>query len=248
MCRRLQILVATVSCAFLVVAATCLLAGCSSSQTALTTSTSARPSSTSLPQALPKIGQILFDGDSLTAGSGATDPYPSQVMRGLPGTIKWRNLGKGGRRVEDMLKTADARVDPLFDPRVGRNVVVIWGGSNDLALMDHEPSVVYQNIRSYCMGREHRGFAVLVLTLLPRSDRFGKGFEVRREAVNRMLRAHWPEFANGLVDVAADPHIGPAGAERDHHYYVPGHVHLNNQGLAVVAGHVVAGLLQLESQ
>jgi len=240
--------IAAFSCALLAAAAVCVLACCSCSQPALTNSVSGGPSSTSVLQALPTIGEILFDGDSLTAGSGATDPYPRQVMRRMAGAIKWKNLGKGGRRVEDMLKTAGTRVDPLFDARLGRNVVVVWGGSNDLALMDHEPSVVYQNIRNYCLGRERRGFVVLVLTLLPRSDRFAKNFEVRREAVNQMLRTTWSQFASGLVDVAADPLIGPAGAERNRHYYVRGDVHLNNQGQAVVAGHVVAGLLRLASQ
>ena len=158
----------------------------------------------------------------------------------------WRNLGVGGRRIRDMRKTAGVRVDPLFDPRLGENVVVLWGGSNDLALMGHQPQVVYQDIRSYCLGRRRRGFEVLVLTVLPRSDRFARGFEVRREALNRLLRANWHQFANGLVDVAADPRIGPAGAPRDHRYYVPGFVHLDNQGLAVVAGDVLHGLLRLE--
>ena len=235
------------SCAILAVAAAWLLAGCSAHPSTVTTSLPAGPSSTAVHQTPPKIGQILFDGDSLTAGSGATDPYPSQLMRGLPAEIKWRNLGKGGRCIEEMLGTAPARVDALYDPRLGRNVVVIWGGSNDLALLLHSAKVVYQNTVDYCLGRRSVGFTVLVLTILPRSDRFSENFEPRRQALNRMLRTGWPGFADGLVDVAADPQIGSAGAERDHRYYVPGFVHLNNQGLAVVAGHVLDGLLRLEA-
>lgn len=213
------------------------------------TTTSSLPPTTTLPTVTTSqpIGQILFDGDSMTYGSEATAPYPTQLMRLASSDLKWRNLAKGGRRIQDMLADAPAKVDPLYDPSLGRNVVVVWGGTNDLALWSHMPRAVWERMQKYCLDRRAQGFAVVVLTMLPRSDRgCTPGFEERREAVNRRIRLSWSEIADVLVDVAADPRIGPSGAERDLRYYVPGAVHLNNRGLAIVAQLVLEGLAKLQ--
>jgi lysophospholipase L1-like esterase len=196
----------------------------------------------------PQIGVIVFDGDSLTAGSEATDPYPSQIMRTFASGTSWYNLGIGGLRIKDILDMAPTRVDRRFNPRLGRNVVVVWAGTNDLALWNHMASAVYKRLRQYCEERRAQGFTVLVLTMLPRNDKVClSGFEERRQSVNRKLRESWTGFADGLVDVAADPLIGTPGCESDLRYWVKGGVHLTNKGLGLVATHVRDALLQLES-
>jgi hypothetical protein len=84
--------------------------------------------------------------------------------------------------------------------------------------------------------------------MLPRCDKAClSGFEERRQAVNRRLRLSWADFADGLVDVAADPLLGAPGCEKDLRYWVRGGVHLTNQGLGVVAGYVREALLELEN-
>jgi lysophospholipase L1-like esterase len=196
----------------------------------------------------PQIGVIVFDGDSLTAGSEATDPYPSQIMRTFASGTYWYNLGIGGLRIKDILDMAPTRVDRRFNPRLGRNVVVVWAGTNDLALWNHMASAVYKRLQQYCEERRAQGFTVLVLTMLPRNDKLClPGFEERRQSVNRKLRESWTGFADGLVDVAADPLIGTPGCESDLRYWVKGGVHLTNKGLGLVATHVRDALLQLGS-
>jgi lysophospholipase L1-like esterase len=196
----------------------------------------------------PQIGVIVFDGDSLTAGSEATDPYPSQVMRTFASGTSWYNLGIGGLRIKDILDMAPTRVDRRFNSRLGRNVVVVWAGTNDLALWNHMASAVYKRLQQYCEERRQQGFTVLVLTMIPRNDKLClPGFEERRQSVNRKLRECWSGFADGLVDVAADPLIGTPGCESDLRYWVKGGVHLTNNGLGLVAAHVRDALLQLES-
>jgi lysophospholipase L1-like esterase len=194
-----------------------------------------------------KLGVIIFDGDSLTAGSEATDPYPSQVMRQMPNSICWYNLGIGGLRIRDILEMAPTRVDRRYNARLGRNVVVVWAGTNDLALWNHQPAAVFSRIKQYCLDRRAQGFKVLVLTMLPRCDKIcTPGFEERRDGVNRRIRVNWPDFADGLVDVATDARIGMPGCEKDLQYWVKGGVHLTNKGLGVVANYVRQGLSQLE--
>ena len=193
------------------------------------------------------IGNIVFDGDSLTAGSTATDPYPSQLMRRFRPDVQWVNLGIGGQRLEDMLGNAPIKVDPLYDIHLGQNVVVVWGGTNDMRHWLHTPEVVYSQLRQYCLERKKRGFTVVAMTLLPRSDgTYPPGFEANRQAVNMKIRATWPGFADAFVDVGADPLIGRPGCEVNRKFFSGDRVHLNNSGLAVVAGQVGQLLRRLD--
>ncbi len=191
------------------------------------------------PASRPAIGNIVFDGDSLTAGSTATDPYPSQVMREFHPEVYWVNLGIGGQKLSDMLANAPSKVDPLYQSKLGRNVVVVWGGTNDIRHWNHKPAAVFQHLRQYCLGRREQGYTVVVMTLLPRSDGdYPETFEFDRQQVNTMIRQSWTGFADALVDVGSDPLIGLAGCETDPRFYSPDRVHLNNGGLALVAGQV----------
>ncbi len=183
------------------------------------------------------IGNIVFDGDSLTAGSTATDPYPSQLMRRFRPGVKWVNLGIGGQRLQDMLANAPSKVDPLYRSDLGQNVVVVWGGTNDMRHWAHTPGTVYSRLREYCLGRRAAGYTVVVLTTLPRSDGvYPPNLEADRQTLNRLIRATWPGFADAIVDVGADRFIGLQGCELDPRFFSPDRVHLNNTGLGVVAG------------
>ena len=68
---------------------------------------------------------------------------------------------------------------------------------------------MYDSLQTYCEQRHAAGFRVIVLTVLPchRTDTF----EVTRLAFNAMLRDGWSDFADDLVDLAADPRIGDTG-------------------------------------
>jgi lysophospholipase L1-like esterase len=193
-------------------------------------------------------GNIVFDGDSLTFGSTATDPYPDQVMRVLRPEIRWVNFGIGGQKLYTMLENAPTKVDPLYDAALGRNVCVIWGGTNDIRWWGHKPPAVYQHLRDYCLGRRVKGFTVVVLTLLPRTDGdYPELFETYRQDVNRRIRQGWVGFADALIDVGADPLIGSAGCEVDLRFFSPDRVHLNNNGLALVAGRVLKLLERVDT-
>ncbi len=189
------------------------------------------------PRVVAPIGNIVFDGDSLTAGSTASDPYPSQVMRAFRPEVPWVNLGIGGQTIATMLVNAPDKVDPLFQVGLGRNVVFIWGGTNDLRWWSHTPRVIYERLRSYCLGRRAQGFTVVTLTMLPRTDGVcPPSFETQRQQFNAMLRVGWAGFADVLIDVGADPFLGRPGCEADARFFSGDLVHLNNNGLALVAG------------
>jgi lysophospholipase L1-like esterase len=160
-------------------------------------------------------------------------------MRDFHPEVPWVNFGIGGQKLSDMLINAPTKVDPLFQPGLGRNVAVIWGGTNDLCWWAHTSEAVYEDLREYCEGRRRAGYTVVALTLLPRSDTGSPAdFETLRQEVNSRIRAGWAGFADAMVDVGSDPFIGISGSETDLRFYSPDRVHLNNAGLALVAGRV----------
>jgi lysophospholipase L1-like esterase len=191
-------------------------------------------------------GLIVFDGDSLTEGYFLTpsQSYPAQVMRRLPERLEWRTFGISGQTWPDLLRDVRHEVDPLFRPSRRLDLVVVWAGANDLA-MGYTAQQVYENARRYCEARRQVGFTVITATLYPLEPKdVDRQFEARRSGYNELLRAHWREFADGLVDVAADERIGdPSGPVR-RQYFIDA-VHLNEAGYAVIADCFLAMLRPL---
>jgi acyl-CoA thioesterase-1 len=202
-------------------------------------SPSGRPSSpASLAQA---DGLIVFDGDSLTEGYmlAPSQSYPSQAMAQLPGWLASENFGISGQTWPELLGDVSREVDPLFSLQRRLNLVVAWAGANDLAV-GYTPREVYENARRYCEARRRRGFTVITLTMFPLQPMdVDAGYEARRRVYNALLREHWREFADALVDVSADARIGDAsGAERAR-YFIDA-VHLTEAGYGVIADCVVS--------
>ena len=63
-------------------------------------------------------------------------------------------------------------------------------------------------------------------------------YEARRLEYNDLLRAHWREFADALVDVADDERIGDHSGPARREYFIDP-VHLNGAGYGVIADCVV---------
>ena len=193
-------------------------------------------------------GLIVFDGCSLVYDSGlaAADMMPDQTMALLPRELKMLNLGVPGQTTGMMAADAADQVDPLASPRRVHDILVVWEGTNDLAYGTSPPldaAEAYRNLARYCWARRRAGFQVVVCTVLPREG--SAAFDAARSDLNKRLRAGWPGFADALADVAADPTVGPAGAELDTAYYRDT-VHLTPAGYALVARRVadaVRGLL-----
>jgi lysophospholipase L1-like esterase len=190
--------------------------------------------------------QVVFDGNSLTAGHGASPgkSYPEQVQLLLPRGYSVINVGVPAQTTSHMMADAATHVDALIQSSA-RNILVAWEATNDL-YFGASADDAYQRLGHYCRDRRNAGFRVIVLTLLPRSEQgTPDDFETSREAVNQRIRADWPTFADAIVDVAAIPELGRAGDELNPRYYAD-RVHLTDAGYAIIARSVAKAIRELE--
>ena len=180
---------------------------------------------------------IICNGNSLTLGPGGpVIPYPTQLGTMLADpTIAIINNGVGGETTPNMNIYSQTNTDPLFTAKWRKAVTVEWEITNDLFFGATVPQA-YANIINDVLARRAVGFKALVATVLPRANAGTPvGFEASRLAVNQRIRANWPSFADGLIDIGADPRIGQAGQEADPNWYDGSLVHLNTAGMGLMA-------------
>ena len=123
---------------------------------------------------------IVADGDSITYGDGIPSPYTDAIYT-TEGTVPCiANLGasyKGvgaatalpssGGNVESMLTTGTSVVDPLFVGGI-KNIDVIWGCTNDIALDSRTPAQCNTDLTSYITARHAAGWKVVLVQTLSR--------------------------------------------------------------------------------
>jgi lysophospholipase L1-like esterase len=173
--------------------------------------------------------QLVFDGDSLTFGTGGTAPYSNSVTLTDSGvTYTKTNVAVTGRTAAQLTDTGFALVDALHNV-YARNIVVVWAGTNDL-IGGASTGLTVANIRAYCRARQKAGARVVVCTLTSIN-----GQETNRETVNTIIRAHWTEFADALADLGANANIGAHNAYLSSTYFNVDGIHLKDAGYAVVA-------------
>ena len=185
-------------------------------------------------------GVLVWEGGSIVRGGTATDgeELSRQTRALLDHTCISYKSTSANRTLAEMIAQAPVRVDPHYDPLADANICVVMAGGGDLSA-GGDPQTILDALRAYCAARRAAGFEVVVLTLLPRSEPVG--FDAARAVYDDMLRAQWPTFADGLADVAADPRIGPDGANLDPVYYADT-VHPTSVGYAIMSAAVAPAL------
>jgi hypothetical protein len=168
---------------------------------------------------------IVAEGDSLTqgfnsAGGGSADvvssptdttksDYPN-LMRTDLGTTSYtiRNTGLSGDTIASMITQFSGQVNVYYDAtNYSANVLIIWGGTNDIATNAAEETV-YQNIRSYCVTARAAGWKVIVLNMLERTTNFTAPMDATlfapiRQSINDRMAVEWPNYADAFCDVYA---------------------------------------------
>ena len=202
---------------------------------------------------------VIAIGDSIsccifpTTGPYATDSiFYGQLAKLLVRPANVLNYGMAGELASQMATDSTA-IAALSVPSGATKIAIVEGGSNDLAAASQTAAQVYANDQTVCANVRAAGAKCVVLSLPPRNGLFTNGvtgttFETARQAHRALLAANWPTFADGYVDLAADPVIGPSSAAANALYFLStDQTHptpLGNTYIAADIARVVNPLLQ----
>lgn len=186
----------------------------------------------------PFYWNLIFDGDSLTKGYTIANPthpiitntYPWKACRQLS-SVKGGNIGVTGAKLTAMPVVSLASVNTND---YGKNVVIIWGGTNDIYVDGVDNATVLTRLQSYVSARKAEGWKVIILSMIVRSQ-FDPTMEGYRVAFNSSISSDH-SFADGFADVAADARLQNYS---DTTYFESDGVHLTPTGYGVVADIVV---------
>jgi lysophospholipase L1-like esterase len=198
--------------------------------------------------------KVVFIGDSLTAGFGATSGYvntnsipsgtifPSIVQNSLNKTYSCFNFGFSGAKLFQML---DQTQTVITGQKIlnGQNIAVIFGGINDIG--DGPPNGVasgmecYHRVKSLCENYRNAGFKVLVCTLTATGNtayaQTVATINTRKVEANSYIRNNYKMFADSLCDLALNSFVGIVGAENNLTYFTADKQHFTDAGYKVIA-------------
>ncbi len=180
---------------------------------------------------------IMCDGNSITHGyqNAYSLPYgaeyPAQLQSLLGKSAKVINRGRDGRTTANQITDATTYVDPSYDS--SKNcILVAWEGINSMAASvgNLDATTAYNQLVSYCNARKAVGWTVLVGTCLPSVALDTQ----RKDDYNALIRANWQDFADGLIDFAADTTMGNDSTVYNTTYYRDG-THPAAAGYTIIA-------------
>jgi lysophospholipase L1-like esterase len=180
----------------------------------------------------------VVDGDSISQGIASLylQSYMRDMERLLPHGFVFYNAAWAGKMLDGpdgLLARFPIYTAKLYNPDARNNILSLLAGTNDL--QNHETaSAIYQLIQRYAAAAHRVGFRVVVCTVMPRGS-FTSQMEAERVALNRALVNGWRGFADGLVDLAGDPVLGPPRALRDGRVYISDGIHLTDYGYQTLA-------------
>jgi lysophospholipase L1-like esterase len=180
-------------------------------------------------------GQLVFEGDSRTAGKEYPDRAYSEASAGTK-RYGFGNWGVAGTSLVTMISTAAARIDPLR--RTGKDICVVLGGVNDT---DADAATIYSRIQTYCQARKAAGWTVIACTEIDAQDASRNAVDWHGTiypALNTMLRNDH-SFADALIDFGADARLQNA---LDTTYFNVDKVHPVSAG-SVVMGDIAAPVI-----
>jgi len=188
--------------------------------------------------------QIVFEGDSITAGTGINDTrtYPMQVCAQVDG---WRmhTVAIGGATVSALTNRV-ASTDSLLDFDLTRNVLMVLIGRNDLS--SATAAEFYSNLVAYVRDRSNAGWEVWVGTCIAT----GSSIQPKIDEANQRIRGTngysgivTDAGATKVIDFGGDPVFDTSDDSNNLSYYQGDATHPNVSGAAVMAGILTPQLL-----
>ena len=148
------------------------------------------------------------------------------------------NIGTGGWPLGALIGEAPTKVDPLYDPSLKQNVLIVFGGTNDLGGGHKSAETAFGDLITYCRAR-HAAYPWRILVVTPPVAAYPgvypADFDAQMVRYDSLIRRNWQYFADGIIDTGADPRLGQPGAEHNAAYFSDkDFTHLTDAGYAIV--------------
>lgn len=166
---------------------------------------------------------IVAVGDSLVHHA-----WTVPLENSLPNSVVLM-AGEGGSGLDKITANVNLYAP---DPKAGKNVMLIWGGTNDLH-SGTDPTKAFSKLEDAVDTARAKGFEPWVVTALPRGDMEPS----LTEAYNNEIRSSLKDAR--VIDVAANIQSTPGGSLS---LYTGDSVHLNDLGMSLATQSIKSGL------
>ncbi len=181
--------------------------------------------------------QLHAIGDSITAGYGATTPWPTLLSLTNQPPYVITNWGITGVPAEAIVGSEPNRVAPLCQTSQGPAVAAVFAGTNDFG-----QGATATTVLSYLAGEtqtlKQAGCRVFLMTMISRTgtDLLSNTFDSDKNNLDALMLQGWKAVgADGVIDGAANPLLGADGANTNATYFQGDHTHPTNAGQALIA-------------
>lgn len=161
---------------------------------------------------------FVLDGDSeteflLAANMPTLTNSPFTINTSAPGSLIESIAISGASAVDVQLPSLTSATSG--GNGAGRAAVIIWAGTNDEG---GQASTTHNSLAKYCRDRRKVGWGkIAVVTMVSRS-----GVDSFKNSYNALIRNHWSEYSDMLIDMAAIPVFGADGAFNNSAYLISG--------------------------
>ncbi len=189
--------------------------------------------------------QVIIEGDSLSTGTGSGSfTYADQLAKKMGGQADFVFKATSGDRLGGGIGRDAASNANAFDNSRRDNVVVLWGGTNDLH-GGASGADTYNKLVQTAQAYKDKGFKVVVLTSIQLGENHTAEDEQRLDFNNRIRNGGGPW--DSVVDVASLPQFSDRNdaAAGNRQYYAGDGTHLTAAGYGLIADQVQQALNRL---
>lgn len=172
------------------------------------------------------VDQVIFEGDSITAGNGIAIAWTTQlVLSGAVTAVNVLNQGKTGETMQLMLNSEPYATFPAIRQNAARNTVFIWGGTNDNpSFSQATAAAIFANNKQYCAGVRTLNAKCVYISMISRT-----GQDVGKDWLNPLFRQFWSQTADGLLDIGGTSQFGCDGCNTNS-FFQGDNTHPNQYG------------------
>lgn len=192
---------------------------------------------------------IVCDGNSLTAGSYSSSPYPNQLLSAVNAIVSGAtvvNKGISAQQTTQMIAKAVTDIDSLISSS-RPNILCVWEVTNDINYNGSAATAI-SNMTTYCQGRKAAGWKIILMGVIDRNQTTQGGltptqYRDQLTLANAAMRQNFLTIgANVFVDLISDARLQNAANGT---YFIGDQIHLNGAGNSVVVELIMQKINQI---